>query len=267
MMKRAFIFLYGVIVYLITLVTITYLIGFVGNLVVPVSLDGPLTRPFGEALLINFGLILLFVVQHTIMARRSFKDWWAKNLPKALERSTYVLASCICLLLLYRYWEPLGGVVWEVRDETATIILYSLFFLGWTIMFTATFLINHWDLFGLRQVYLHLVHRPHTMLDLKKPFLYKRVRHPLYLGFLIAFWATPVMTYTHLFFSLAMTLYILMGIFFEEKDLVQDFGERYIDYRRRVPMLLPFRLWRSLKKRTARSEAFFSRNSIQTDRN
>ena len=262
-MKRAFIFLYGLIAYVFMLVTIGYLIAFVGNFLVPVTIDGEPTRPFMEALLINLGLIGLFALQHSLMARRRFKDWWEKVLPKAMDRSTYVLATCACLLLLFKYWEPLGGTIWEVQNEIMATLLYTLFFIGWSLMLISTFLISHWDLFGLRQVYLNLVHRPYTALDLKKPLFYKKIRHPLYLGLLIGIWFTPYMTVTHFVFSLAMTAYVLMGIKLEEKDLVRDFGERYIDYRRKVPTLLPFRF----KKPSTLRQSGFSRDTVQPDRN
>jgi protein-S-isoprenylcysteine O-methyltransferase Ste14 len=184
------------------------------------------------------GLLGIFAVQHTIMARPVFKRWWTKIIPAAAERSTFVLATCAALIALYVYWQPLGGGVWEVTNPLGVKVLYGIFALGWATVFLSSFLINHFDLFGLRQVTLYLQGKPYTPLPFKTPFLYKHVRHPLYVGLILGFWATPVMTATHLFFAIATTAYIFIGIQFEEHDLKNALPE-YADYRERVPMIVP----------------------------
>lgn len=239
-MKRVFFLLFGLFTYLITVFTILYLIGFIGNVLVKKSIDGAPEMPFWSAIGIDVLLILLFALQHSIMARRWFKRLWRKHLPAAIERSVYGLFSCLALFLLMHKWQPLGLTIWHIHSEVFAVIIYSLYFFGWSVMITATFLINHWDLFGVRQVYLRFNHKPYTALNLEKPFLYKRIRHPLYLGLLIAFWATPHMTITHLLFSSFLTMYILIAIKFEERDLIADFGDHYLEYKKEVPMLNPF---------------------------
>jgi methanethiol S-methyltransferase len=238
-MKNLLFVLFGVLSYAIGVITLLYLICFMGNFLAPVTIDGPPSRPLGEALVINALLIGIFALQHSLMARKEFKRRWALFLPKELERSFFVLAASCALWAIFLFWEPLGPVVWQVRSEGLAVLLYALYFLGWTIMWTATFLINHGDLFGLRQVYLKLLGRPYSALDFAKPFLYKRVRHPLYLGLIIAFWAAPVMTLSRLFFASVLTIYILLAIRMEERDLISDFGDLYMDYRRKVPMIIP----------------------------
>lgn len=240
MFKRIAFFSYGTLSYLIFLGTFLYAIGFIGNFGVPTTLDGVPSGPLGLALAIDVGLLGLFAMQHSIMARKWFKDWWTRILPKPLERSTYVLFSSLALILLFWQWQPLGGVVWSIEDPLAQFILRGLFAFGWGLVLVSTFLINHFDLFGMRQVWLYLLDRPYTALRFGTPGPYRLVRHPLYVGWLFAFWSTPTMTLAHLFFSVATTGYILIAIQLEERDLVREHGDSYEAYRRTVPMLIPF---------------------------
>ncbi len=229
----------GFYVYLFSQLTILLLIAFTGNLYPELGMDGPAERPIVDALLIDTGLILLFGLQHSLMSRRRVKDWLRMWLPRPLERSFFCLMASLCLLLLIFGWQPIPGYLWSVDSLAGRCFFYFLFFIGWIVMFTATFLINHWDLFGLRQVYLFWQQRPYTALVYRNPFLYKKLRHPLYLGFLIAFWASPKMSYAHFIFALLMTGYILIGIRWEERDLIRDFGDIYRDYKSKVPKLFP----------------------------
>lgn len=238
-MKRWLIFFYGVACYAITLVTLLYAIGFVGNLWVPKSIDSAREVPLGVALLTDAVLLAAFAIQHSVMARPAFKRWWTQIIPKAAERSTYILLASVALIALYKYWEPIGGVVWSVQSPGGQAVLYVLFALGWALVFLSSFLINHFDLFGLRQVWLQLRGRRYTPVDFGMPVLYRIVRHPLYVGLLLAFWSAPTMTLTHLVFAIATTIYILIGIQLEEHDLVTEHPE-YAQYRKRVPMLVPF---------------------------
>lgn len=240
MLKRIAFFIYGSLSYLLFLATFLYAIGFIGNFGVPTALDGPVRRPLGIALAIDVVLLTLFAFQHSVMARKGFKDWWTRIVPKPLERSTYVLFSSAALILLFWQWEPLGGVVWSIDDPAGRIVLRSLFAFGWALVLVSTFLINHFDLFGMRQVYLYLVGRPYTNLKFGTPGPYRLVRHPLYVGWLFAFWSTPTMTLAHLLFSVATTAYILIAIQLEERDLTREHPESYEAYRRSVPMLIPF---------------------------
>lgn len=233
-------FVYGVVCYAIFFLTILYTCGFVGNILVPRSIDSAPLLPLGHALLIDASLIMLFAVQHSVMARDAFKQWWTKFIPPVVERSTYVLFSSLCLIALFYFWQPLGGTIWAVTNTTMVVILYTLFGAGWLIVLGSTFLINHFDLFGLRQVWFYLRGQDYEPVKFATPMIYKIVRHPLYVGFLLALWATPVMTTTHFVFALLLTGYILIGIQFEENDLVNEFGESYLEYRRQVPMLIPF---------------------------
>jgi methanethiol S-methyltransferase len=239
-MKKLSFLLYGVISYALFFGTYCYAIGFVTNLFVPTSLDGAVTRPFFEALAINAGMLLLFALQHSIMARPAFKRAWTKIVPEPIERSTYVLFSSLCLILLLRQWQPMGGEIWAVESQTASLILTGLSITGFLIVLISTFLINHFDLFGLRQVWLYFTGKPYSHLPFKTPYFYQYVRHPLYLGWLIAFWATPTMTAAHFLFAALCTGYILVAIRFEERDLIQVFGDKYIRYKETAPMLIPF---------------------------
>lgn len=240
MLKRTLIFLYGVICYAVFFATFLYAIGFVGNLVVPRAMDSAPTGSFAVNLAIDLGLLLLFALQHSGMARTGFKRWLTRFVPESAERSTYVLVSSLALIALFAFWRPLGGVLWDVESPVGQWVLYGLFAFGWLLVLVSTFLINHFDLFGLRQVWLQLVGRPYRPIGFRTPGPYRYVRHPLYLGWLFAFWATPTMTLTHLVFALATTGYILVAIQLEERDLVSGLGQAYRDYRKRVPMLIPF---------------------------
>ena len=240
MLKRILFFAYGSLSYLIFLGTFLYAIGFIGNFGVPTTLDGPASGSLMVAFGIDAALLTLFAVQHSVMARKWFKEWWTRIVPKPLERSTYVLFSSLALILLFWLWQPLGGVVWSVEDPLGRVILRGLFAFGWALVLVSTFLINHFDLFGLRQVWLYLRGRSYTTLHFGTPGPYRLVRHPLYVGWLFAFWATPTMTFAHLLFSIATTAYILLAIQFEERDLAREHGEAYQAYRRSVPMLIPF---------------------------
>ena len=247
MVKRILFFAYGSLSYLIFLGTFLYAVCFIGNFGVPRTLDGAASGPLAVSLAIDAGLLALFAVQHSVMARKWFKDWWTRIVPKPVERSTYVLFSSLALILLFWQWRPLGGVIWSVEDPVGRAVLRGLFAFGWGLVLVSTFLINHFDLFGLRQVWLYLRGRPYNTLRFATPWPYRVVRHPLYVGWLFAFWMTPVMTLAHLLFSVATTAYILLAIQFEERDLVREHGESYKQYRRSVPMLVP-----SLGRRGAR---------------
>jgi len=238
-MPRTIAFIYGAMAYVIFLVTFLYAMGFVGNLVVAKSIDSPSEGPVVQSLLMDVALLALFAIQHSVMARQGFKRWWTTFIPKPIERSTYVLVSSLALFLLFRQWRPMTAIVWEVGNPAAQRVLEVLFWLGWLIALHSTFLIDHADLFGLKQVYLYARGREHLAPKFKMPELYQYVRHPIMMGFLIAFWATPVMTLGHLVFALATTAYIFIGICLEERDLMNFFGEAYKEYRRRVWMILP----------------------------
>jgi len=237
-MKRLVVFTYGLICYAAFFLTFLYAFGFVGNIVVPRSIDSAPAIMLGQAFLVNALLLALFAVQHSVMARPAFKAWLTKFIPTAAERSTYVLFSSLALILLFWLWQPMGLIVWDIHNSTARILMQCLFVSGWLIVLITTFLINHFDLFGLRQVWLYLRGQEYTYLTFTTPGPYRYVRHPLYVGWLIAFWATPTMTVAHLLFAMLITAYILVAIQFEERDLVEYHSE-YADYRRRVPMLLP----------------------------
>jgi|SRR5271163_440805 len=239
-MKRYLTLSYGAAAYLLFVAAFLYLVGFVGNIWVPRTVDHGLTAPIANALLINVLLLGAFGVQHSVMARPAFKAWWTRFVPQPIERSTYVLLSSMVLVLLYWQWRTMPGVIWDVRMPAARVVLWSLFWLGWAIALAATFMVSHFDLFGLRQVYLAWRGKPYRDLDFRVRFLYRLVRHPLMLGFLIAFWSTPTMTAGHLLFSVATTGYILVALRLEEHDLVESLGDQYRAYRRDVPALLPW---------------------------
>jgi len=237
--RRIMTFVYGLVAYFVFFATFLYAIGFVGNFGVRKSIDSAAQGPVGRALLINIALLGLFALQHSVMARPAFKQWWTKFVPPSAERSTYVLFSSVALLFLFWQWQPIGGSIWQVHHPIGRAILFTLFTCGWLLVLVATFLINHFDLFGLRQVFLYLRRKEYTSLKFATPGPYSYVRHPLYVGWLLAFWATPTMTATHLLFALLTTAYILTAIQWEERDLLAAHSEEYAAYRRRVPMLLP----------------------------
>jgi protein-S-isoprenylcysteine O-methyltransferase Ste14 len=232
--------LYGVSAYVGCLATQLYFIGFSGNLLVPKSVDFGAGAPWVEALGADLLLLALFGVQHSVMARRSFKRWWTQIVPPAVERSTYVVATCAVLALMFRFWVPIDEpVVWRVEHGAGVVLLWGLFGFGWLVALVSTSLINHLELFGLQQVFARLMHRAVPEAQFKTPLLYRYVRHPLYAGLLLTFWAVPVMTAGRLLFALGFSAYILIGIAFEERDLLQQFGERYRRYREQVGMLIP----------------------------
>jgi methanethiol S-methyltransferase len=241
-MSTSLMIIYVIAVYAAFLATFLYTIGFVGNVVVLTSIDAGTVAPWSEAVAIDIALLGLFAVQHTVMARRTFKRWWTKIVPEPVERSTYVLAASAALALLMWQWRPIPEpLVWSIENRGASLALTALQWLGWAVVLISTFLIDHFELFGLRQVFERL--RGHSMPPplFRTPLFYKHVRHPIYVGFLLAFWATPTMTAGHFLFAVATTGYILVGIWFEERDLVAQFGEQYRHYRKQVGMLLPWR--------------------------
>ena len=239
-MRRLLSFIYGVGAYVACLATLLYFIGFSGNLLVPRSVDSGADAPWGEALVADLLLLALFGVQHSVMARRGFKHWWTRVVPAAVERSTYVLATCAVLALMFRFWVPIHApVIWRVEQGAGVALLWGLFALGWALALASTFQIDHFELFGLQQVIARLTQRAAPETRFKTPLLYRYVRHPLYSGLLLTFWSVPVMTAGRLLFALGSTAYILIGIAFEERDLVRQFGERYRTYREQVGMLIP----------------------------
>ncbi|KAA9038369.1 isoprenylcysteine carboxylmethyltransferase family protein [Ginsengibacter hankyongi] len=242
-MKKLIVFLYGIIAYVVFLVAFLYAIGFVGNFIVPKTIDSGVGISVTQALLFDSLLLGLFAIQHSVMARPAFKKWWTNIIPSAIERSTYVLLSSLILVLLYWQWQPITSVVWKTENKTAVTILNAVYFFGWLIVFLSTFMINHFELFGLKQIFENLLSRQKQVQHpvLKMIFFYQIVRHPIMLGFIIAFWATPVMTMGHLIFAITTTLYILIAIkFLEEKDLRKIHGQEYEEYQKKVPMIVPF---------------------------
>lgn len=238
-MGRTLAFLYGVISYLVFFGSFLYAIGFVGNIVVPKSINSGVAGALVPSLIIDGGLLGLFAIQHSVMARQGFKRWWTQFIPKPIERSTYVLLSSLLLVLLFWQWRPIPGVIWNVTNPIGNFVLTALFWAGWLLVLVSTFLINHFDLFGLRQVYLFQKGKQYTELVFKKRLLYRFVRHPLLLGFVIAFWATPKITVGHLVFAIATTAYMLIAIQLEERDLANIHGDAYREYQREVSMLIP----------------------------
>jgi protein-S-isoprenylcysteine O-methyltransferase Ste14 len=240
-MARLLGFLYGLAAYLVFFISLLYAVGFVEGLLVPKTIDTGSPVPLTEALIVNILLMSLFAGQHSVMARRQFKTWWTQYVPKTVERSTYVLFASLALALLCWQWRPIPTVLWQVTDPKIAMSIMGLSFVGWLLVLTSTFLINHFELFGLHQVVNNLAGRPMPAVRFKTPVLYKVVRHPIYLGFIIAFWAAPVMTIGHALFAAVTTAYIFVGIALEERDLVELFGDEYRRYRARVSMLVPWR--------------------------
>jgi methanethiol S-methyltransferase len=240
MVKRSIVFLYGLACYVVFFGTYLYAIGFVVNVFVPRSIDAPRADDFAASLIVDLALLLVFALQHSVMARQGFKRWLTRFVPEPAERSTYVLASSLALIALFAFWRPLGGTVWSVEQPAAAMALYVLCAFGWLLVLVSTFLINHFDLFGLRQVWMYLIAAPYQPVGFRTPGPYRLVRHPLYVGWLFAFWSTPTMTVAHLLFAVATTAYILVAIRLEERDLIANLGHAYREYRQRVPMLIPF---------------------------
>jgi protein-S-isoprenylcysteine O-methyltransferase Ste14 len=238
MLRRLLLLTYGILCYALSLATMLYAVGFIGGFLTPTQLDGPREGSLAAALAIDVGLLALFALQHSGMARPGFKRWLTRFVPPPAERSTYVLLSCAALLLLFWQWRPLGGVIWQLQGETARAAVFVAYAAGWVTVLVATALINHFDLFGLRQVWLAFRGIPYTSLRFTTPGPYRLVRHPLYIGWLTVFWATPTMTTAHLLFAIGTTAYILAAIRWEERDLIRAYPE-YAAYRRQVPMLLP----------------------------
>jgi len=240
-MGRILVFMYGVAAYLAFAASFLYAIGFVSKVAVPTTIDTGIASPPAAAAIIDLGLMALFAIQHSVMARQGFKQWWTKLVPPPMERSTFVLASSAALALLLWQWRPIPAAVWSVRDPGAAMLIFSLGMAGWLIVALSTFLINHFELFGLTQVTRNLMRRPLEPGKFHTPLFYRFVRHPLYLGFVIAFWATPVMSVGHLLFAVVTTAYIFVGIALEERDLTALFGDEYRRYRARVPMIFPWK--------------------------
>ncbi len=238
-MKRVLVLLYGAACYAVFLATFVYAVAFLGNFVIGNSIDAAPTTSIGQAVLIDIALLAVFALQHSVMARPAFKRWWTRLVPAAAERSTYVLFSSLALLLLFWLWRPIGAVVWKVESTVGQALLYTGYASGWILLLVATFMIDHFDLFGLRQSWLYFRGRPYSEVAFRTPGLYKLVRHPIYVAWLLTFWCTPIMTAAHLLFALMTTAYILIAIRLEERDLINAFPE-YEGYRRRVPALIPF---------------------------
>ena len=238
-MNRFLQLLYALVAYVFFLAAFLYLIGFVGNLFVPKMIDSGTQGPWQVSLIIDLALIGIFALQHTVMARPAFKRWWTKIIPDSIERSTYVVASNFALVLLFWQWRPLSMTIWEL-DGVAAQIMFGIFGFGWLVVLISTFMLSHFELFGLTQAYAGFRGRVAGAIPFHTPMLYSLVRHPIMLGFIIAFWVAPVMSLGHFVFAAGSTLYILVALYFEERDLLSLFGEDYAAYRKRVPMLIPF---------------------------
>ncbi len=258
MLGRITIFLYGVFCYLVFFATFLYAIAFLGDFGIPKSIDSGTQGSLGQALAVDALLLGLFAVQHSLMARPWFKRAWTRIVPVAAERSTYVLFASVAMILLFWKWQPMGGLIWQLDTEVGRLVAYGIYAFGWALLLLATFLIDHFDLFGLRQVYLYLRGRPYTGLQFRTPLLYRYVRHPIYVGWLCIFWATPQMTVAHLIFAVATTAYILIAISWEERDLLSAHGETYRRYRDQVPKLIPI----SFGKKSAGGPALGSQEAL-----
>jgi methanethiol S-methyltransferase len=252
MMNRLFALIYGVVMYAVFLATLSYAVCFIGDIAVPKTIDSGVESPLFLAVTINALLLGTFAIQHSVMARQGFKRAWTQVVPKHLERPTYVLAASLALILLLWQWRPIPQAVWDLHGAAATVLSVT-FWLGWALLLASTCLINHFELFGLKQVWTYFRQQEHKEATFRTPALYKIVRHPLYLGFVIAFWSAPHMSLGHLIFSIACTGYILLGIYFEERDLVRTHGQAYSSYRDQVPMLVPF--FKASKDRSALAAA------------
>jgi len=240
-MNKLLVSLYGIVSYIVFFLSFLYAIGFVGNLLVPKSIDSGEVSAIVPSLIINIVLLSLFAVPHSFMARPAFKQWVTKFIPEAIERSTYVLVSSLLLFLLYGLWQPMPDIIWNVESAIGSMILTGIFCLGWLVVLLSTFMVNHFDLFGLRQVYINYKGQEYSHLEFRMVGLYKLCRHPIMLGFIIAFWATPTMTTGHLLFAVVTTAYIFIALQFEESDLVTFFGDVYKNYQKKVPMVFPFK--------------------------
>jgi protein-S-isoprenylcysteine O-methyltransferase Ste14 len=240
-MRPVIALLYGITAYIAFFATILYAIGFVSGLMVPKTIDSGTAGTLAEALVVDLVLMSIFAIQHSVMARKQFKQWWAQVVPPSVERSTYVLLSSAALILLFGNWQPIPAVVWQIGHPQIAMAVTMVSLAGWLIVLTSTFLINHFELFGLHQVANNLAGRPMPAPRFRAPLYYKLVRHPIYLGFIIAFWAAPTMTAGHLLFAAVTTAYIFIGILLEERDLVDLFGDDYRRYKDRVSMLVPWR--------------------------
>jgi len=240
-MKKSILFLYGIIAYLIFLFAILYAIGFLGNFIVPKAIDSGVETTLFQSIIINILLLNIFTIQHSVMARPAFKKWITKILSPAIERSTYVLLSSLALIFIYNKWQPMKTVIWEIENDSVALVVTILFFLGWLLVLLSSFIISHSELFGLKQVFYYFKSKQIQDLKFQTNYFYKIIRHPIMLGFLIAFWATPVMSAGHLLFAIVTTLYIFIAVkYLEEKDLRDIIGKEYEDYQKEVPMLIPF---------------------------
>lgn len=240
-MCKLLISFYGIVSYIVFFLSFLYAIGFVGNIIVPKTIDSGEPGPIAASIVINMLLLALFAIQHSVMARPGFKQWFTKFIPAVIERSTYVLLSSLILFLLFFLWQPMPGVIWNVESSIGSKILIGTFWFGWVFVLLSTFMINHFDLFGLRQVYINFKGQEYSHLEFRIVGLYKLCRHPIMLGFIIAFWATPMMTVGHLLFAATTTIYIFIALQFEEHDLIELFGDVYKNYQNKVPMVFPFK--------------------------